>query len=188
MPRFEHCIEFPYLCLLVSGGHTMLVLAESVGSYSKLGGTIDDSVGESIDKLYSLLYPQWENLIDEKTAPGDILENLVVSTQEKIEESQDHIQQMENKKENFPLFKNDLSNINFSFSGVKAHFKRIIEKINPIKEHQKAFIAKEFLNVVFDHLIDRTRNGISYCINNSINITCLVLSGGVAGNKILQKR
>jgi len=185
MPRFERIIEFPYLCLLVSGGHTMMVLVESLGSYFKLGTTIDDSVGESIDKLYSLLYPQWESITEEKT-PGDALEDLATFAKEEIIENQS--QKIKEGGGLFSPFRSDQSHMNFSFSGIKSHFKRIIEKDNPIESSQKALIAKEFMNIIFNHLVDRTRNGISHCITNSINITCLVMSGGVARNKLLQKR
>lgn len=55
-------MEFPFICLLVSGGHTMLVLARRLGQYEVLGNTLDDSVGEAFDKVARMIDIRWTQM------------------------------------------------------------------------------------------------------------------------------
>jgi N6-L-threonylcarbamoyladenine synthase len=54
---FSEDVEFPFLALLISGGHTQLVVCRGIGNYILLGQTLDDAVGEAYDKVYNLLFP-----------------------------------------------------------------------------------------------------------------------------------
>jgi N6-L-threonylcarbamoyladenine synthase len=53
---FSEDVEFPFLALLISGGHTQLVVCRGIGNYILLGQTLDDAVGEAYDKVYNLLF------------------------------------------------------------------------------------------------------------------------------------
>eukprot|EP01047_Picozoa_sp_COSAG01_P057209 COSAG01_NODE_6585_length_3592_cov_3.100487_3_plen_146_part_00 len=68
-------LPFPFLCLLASGGHTMLVLAKGVGDYVRLGSTLDDAVGEAFDKVARALGLPW-SIDGVAAAPGAALEAL----------------------------------------------------------------------------------------------------------------
>jgi hypothetical protein len=59
---FEGDVEFPFLALLISGGHTQLVMCRGVGDYILLGNTLDDAVGEAYDKVYRLLFSNGNSL------------------------------------------------------------------------------------------------------------------------------
>lgn len=106
----EKDLQFPYLVLLVSGGHCMLVLAKTFGQYEVLGETIDDSVGEAFDKVARLL-----GLLDneEKIHPGRALELLASEgNPEAIKLTEPMLHQR---------------NCDFSFSGIKSAVRRQVE-------------------------------------------------------------
>lgn len=166
--RLTNDLEFPYLLLLTSGGHTQIILVKSVGNYEILGSTIDDAAGEAFDKTAKLLEvgypggPAIEKLIEEYA--GD-----------------------ENKYNLSPPMFNK-PNAMFSFSGLKTQVRNLIEKINPDDKDNKtkADIAASFQNAVVKSMINR----IEFAFNRSdiidLDIKNLVVAGGVAANKKLR--
>jgi N6-L-threonylcarbamoyladenine synthase len=147
---------FPYLLLLLSGGHCQCVAVQGVGQYRRLGTTIDDAVGEAFDKVAKMLGLGWPG--------GPALEALA------REGSPNH-----------PLPRPMLgrANCDFSFSGLKtavAHLLAPSEGALPRTE--AADIAASFQSAVSDVLADRARHALALMPG----ATMLVVAGGVAAN------
>ncbi|MEZ7982293.1 MAG: tRNA (adenosine(37)-N6)-threonylcarbamoyltransferase complex transferase subunit TsaD [Cytophagales bacterium] len=151
---------FPFLCLIVSGGHTKLVLVEDYLNFKTIGETRDDAIGESFDKIANLInipYPGG-SIVDLYSNNGFL-------------------------KFLFPI--SNLSNLNFSFSGIKTSFLYFL-KYNKIKD--KNFIKTNRSNICFSiqyHLISILVKKLKYSIFKT-NIFNISLSGGVAANSNLR--
>jgi N6-L-threonylcarbamoyladenine synthase len=183
--RLVEEIEFPYLLLLVSGGHCQILLAEGLGCYKKIGETIDDALGEAFDKVAQMLglpYPG-----------GPEVEKLAkIGDQKKYKFSRPLI----DTKSHQHLF-------DFSFSGLKTAVRREIEKITDMEFHHeispqkipqktKADICASFQNIVAEILVNRLQNVVNFhdafLNSNEKNIKNLVIAGGVSANKFLISR
>jgi N6-L-threonylcarbamoyladenine synthase len=145
-------LAFPFLLLLVSGGHCQLLEVRGVGAYRRLATTIDDAVGEAFDKSAKLLglgYPG-----------GPALEALA----------------LEGDGRAVPLPRPLLGSAepHFSFAGLKSAVARAVAS----GQHQAADIAASFQAAAVDCLIDRTRRAIGA----APGMTALVVAGGVAAN------
>lgn len=163
-PKTE--FKFPYLALLVSGGHTELVIFKDNLQYEVIGETIDDAAGEALDKSAKMLnlgYPG-----------GPVIERLAT--------------EVDNKDfYNFPrpmLRSNDL---NFSFSGLKTSFYYFLKKTDSVEERNGKTesvnrLASSFQEAVFDTLIKKTEKAIQ-----QTKINRLVIGGGVIANLRLRK-
>lgn len=154
--------DYPFICLLISGGHTHLWCVEDVGSYTLLGRSLDDAAGEAFDKgarLLGLGYPG-----------GPVIEAAA---------RQGHREAVQ-----FPRPLKGAPNCDFSFSGLKTalyyHLKRLP---NPITEGQRNDIAAAYQEAIIDTLIDRLRQAIS---QTGLNRICV--AGGVAANMLLRSR
>jgi len=174
-----HSISFPYLLLLVSGGHCQILLAVGVGKYRKIGETIDDALGEAFDKVAQMLgleYPGGPK-IEELAKIGD-----------------------ENKyKFSKPLFGIKEHSCNFSFSGLKTAVRRLIEKLTEceydhfsssrkLSPKQIADICASFQKIVSEILVDRLKNSLDLITKLGIKIDHLVIAGGVAANQYLYQK
>lgn len=152
---------FPYMTLLVSGGHCQILQVNNVGDYIKYGSTLDDALGEAFDKVAKMLglgYPG-----------GPIVEKLALDGDENYYKLP---QAMKGRKD-----------CDFSFSGLKTAVRIIIEKEN-LNIKTIANICASFQKTVTDILIDRLKNAVK--LNNSNRY--LVIAGGVAANQyIFQK-
>ncbi|QJC32901.1 tRNA (adenosine(37)-N6)-threonylcarbamoyltransferase complex transferase subunit TsaD [Enterobacteriaceae endosymbiont of Donacia semicuprea] len=152
--------NFPFIGLLISGGHTQLIYTYKFGIYKLLGTNIDDAVGEAFDKTSKILgldYPGGKNL--SKLAKYGIPKKFI-----------------------FPrpmiLKKN---NLNFSFSGLKTFVKNFIQK-KKLKTFQiKADIACAFEDTIIDTLYIKSLWALK-----KYNINQLVIAGGVSSNKKLR--
>ena len=162
-PILTDNIEFPYILLLISGGHSQLLIVEELGNYSQLGTTLDDAVGEAFDKgakFMGLGYPGGPEL--EKLAEmGD-------------EDSFDLPK---------PLF--GQNNCNFSFSGLKTALIRLSRTLEPVDKKTMQNMAASYQKAIVDCLIDRTKKSIEVVKDNrpDLSVKNLVASGGVAANK-----
>ncbi|MHB1686265.1 MAG: tRNA (adenosine(37)-N6)-threonylcarbamoyltransferase complex transferase subunit TsaD [Ignavibacteriaceae bacterium] len=154
--------EFPFLALVVSGGHTLLLLVEDFMKIKKLGSTVDDAAGEAFDKVSKMLglgYPG-----------GPKIQHYAMNgNADKI---------------NFPVA--ELSDpYNFSFSGLKTSVLRYLQKNFPdnknISEENLNDIAASFQNAVVKALIKNSEKALAEFEVNSI-----CLAGGVAANKALR--
>ena len=162
-------IKYPAICLLISGGHTELVLSKASGQYEKIGETQDDATGEAYDKvarLLSLPYPG-----------GPEIGRLAKLGREQSVE-----------KLNFPRPMIHSKDLNFSFSGLKTHILYFVQNylkeknITELDEVVKIKIAKEFEEAVKDVLIYKTKKAIEQTGARS-----LVVGGGVASNPYLKE-
>ena len=128
-PRIEYNLSFPYLALLVTGGHTMLVIAHKVGKYEILGMTLDDALGEAFDKTAKLL--------DIGFPGGPQIEKLAKKGSPSIELAQ-------------PLIRSN--DCNFSFSGLKTSVLKIINskrnKSNKFKSNLCCSFQYTVLNII----------------------------------------
>ena len=155
--------SFPFLVLVVSGGHTLLLLVESFTKINKLGSTVDDAAGEAFDKVSKLLgfgYPGGPQI---QKAAEDGEENLISFPIAELKEP-----------------------YNFSFSGLKTAVLRYIESnfkiIDAISQQEKSNIAAAFQNAVVKALIKKVEKAL-----NEYEVNSLSLAGGVAANAKLRK-
>lgn len=172
--RLSNDVEYPYLLLLVSGGHCQILIVKNVGEYERLGTTIDDAAGEAFDKVAKMLglaYPG-----------GPLLEKAASSGDEK----RFHLPK--------PLLNSD--DCNFSFSGLKTAVRKIIESYSTegdIKTAQLApqdlsDIAASFQYTVTDCLVRKLKKAVAIFKQKYPNGRHLVVSGGVAANTYLRNK
>ncbi|MBS0185053.1 MAG: tRNA (adenosine(37)-N6)-threonylcarbamoyltransferase complex transferase subunit TsaD [Proteobacteria bacterium] len=159
-------ISFPYLLLLISGGHTQFLWTEGVGRYKLLGTSLDDAAGEAFDKIAKLLdlgYPGGPAL--EKSAElGDS-------------------NRFELPK---PLLRT--SHCNFSFSGLKTAVLKKVETLpHPLTLQDKNDMAASFQKAVGEVLMDRCQNAFNLCKTFKPSFS-FVVAGGVASNLYLKKK
>ena len=161
--RLSNNINFPFLVLLVSGGHTQLLIAHDYNDFTLLGETLDDAVGEAFDKTAKLLGLSY---------PGG----------PKIEE----LAKKSNKKLSFslprPMYKK--KDPNFSFSGLKTAIRRITTDSK--LKNNKSDLAYDFQVAVMDCLVDRCERGIDV-FKKKYGEGFFLISGGVASNNFLRK-
>lgn len=155
-------IDFPYIALLVSGGNTSLFLIEDFYKIKQLGNTLDDAAGEAFDKV--------GKLIGLKYPAGAEIEKLASEGSENFVD--------------FPVASVS-GKYDFSFSGLKTSVLRFIQKNFPdgINEEAKRNIAASFQKVVLEALIQKTVSAVL-----EYNVKNVAVVGGVASNKLLQKR
>ena len=161
--RLVHGLPFPYLLLLLSGGHCQFQIVEGVGRYRRLGTTLDDAVGEAFDKAAKLLglgYPGGPAL-ERAAALGDA--GAVPLPR--------------------PLL--GRPGCDFSFAGLKTAVARAFAR----QPRPRAVdLAASFQAAVADILADRSRHAIAIARQLSPGLTHLVLAGGVAANQALRAR
>jgi len=165
--RLTDDVPFPYLLLLVSGGHCQLLRVEGVGRYRRLGTTLDDAIGEAFDKTAKLLgfgYPGGP-AVEAAARDGDAA-RFAFSR---------------------PLIGRD--NCNFSFAGLKTavlHAVRGLEQGGGLNAQDRADIAASFQAAAGDVIVDRTRRALARMTGDAP--PRLVVAGGVAANRYLRER
>ncbi|MCX7329166.1 MAG: tRNA (adenosine(37)-N6)-threonylcarbamoyltransferase complex transferase subunit TsaD [Hyphomicrobiales bacterium] len=163
--RLTDEVAFPYLLLLVSGGHTQLLAVRGVGDYVRLGTTIDDAVGEAFDKvakMLSLPYPGGPS-VEREALQGD-------------PEAFDFPRPMLGRPEP-----------NFSLSGLKTAVRLAAERIAPLSDQAVRDLCASFQAAVVDVMVERTRVGLKAFRAEMGKPTCLVVAGGVAANIAIQR-
>ncbi len=151
-------IKFPHLALLVSGGHTELVLLRAIGDYQLIGQTIDDAAGEAFDKSARLLgipYPG-----------GRILSELA--------------EQGDSERYRLPTGLEGKDTFDFSFSGLKTAVRRLVEVEGSSLDRNSA--AASIQRAIVSVLVKRTVNAAE-----KVEIETITLSGGVAANLCLRQ-
>lgn len=149
---------FPFLALLVSGGHTQLVVVEGIGRYTLLGESIDDAAGEAFDKTAKLMGLDY---------PGGPLLAKLAKTGDA-------------KKYAFPRPMTDRPGLDFSFSGLKTAASMVIQKEGNAAQVQ-ADIAASFQQAVVDTLLIKCRRALQ-----QTGYKRLVIAGGVSANESLR--
>jgi len=159
--HIDNGMEFPLLALVVSGGHTELILMKEHYDFNKLGETQDDAVGEAYDKIARVLglpYPGGP-IVDKKAALGK--DNL-----------------------NFPRPMIDSGDLNFSFSGLKSH---VINVHHNLKQRQVEINIEDFCasfqEAVTDVLVAKT-----IMAKEKFKVKQIIVAGGVAANSGLRKK
>jgi len=169
--RLGEDVPFPYLLLLVSGGHCQLLIVQDVGKYKRLGTTLDDAAGEAFDKTAKLLglgYPG-----------GPAVEKTAL-------ECADPAQAL--KKFPLPTPMVGKPGCDFSFSGLKTAVKRIADTLpNAIERKDAADISYSFQHSVATILNNRTERAIKEYLALNPAHPALVVAGGVAANKTLRQ-
>lgn len=151
---------FPFLALLVSGGHTQIIHVKRIGQYDIVGDTLDDAAGEAFDKTAQLLglgYPG-----------GAKLSKLAESGKPKYD---------------LPKPMLHSKDFDFSFSGLKTAVLTLVKKQPELTDIIKANIAASFQESITEVLIYKTLKAM-----NSLNLNQIVVSGGVGANKQLREK
>ncbi len=161
-------VAFPYLLLLVSGGHCQLLAVEGVGRYSRLGTTIDDALGEAYDKTAKLLglgFPGGP-AVEAAAADGDP------------------------GRFDLPRPMIRRAGCHFSVSGLKTAVRHAIVRLppGPLKERDVADLCASFQAAAGDVLVDRCRNAIETFRGRHPGAGTMVVAGGVAANRALRRR
>ncbi|MDR1025874.1 MAG: tRNA (adenosine(37)-N6)-threonylcarbamoyltransferase complex transferase subunit TsaD [Lactobacillus sp.] len=172
-PRISNDVEFPYLLLLVSGGHCQILIVKDVGEYERLGTTIDDAAGEAFDKVAKMLclgYPGGP-IIEKMAATGNP-DRFVLPR---------------------PLLRS--GDCNMSFSGLKTAVRKLIESYSEdgsvehciLNKEVTADICASFQVAVTDCLVKKLENAIEIFKEKYPEGKDVVVSGGVAANSFLRK-
>jgi N6-L-threonylcarbamoyladenine synthase len=156
----------PYLLLLVSGGHTQLLLVCDVGAYARLGTTLDDALGEAFDKTAKILglgYPGGPE-VEARAQNGDPARFA------------------------FPRPMQGRDEPHFSFSGLKTALRRQAQALAPVSEQDIADLCAAFQSAVADVVVDRTATAMALYGTHAGDKAPrhLVVAGGVAANRALR--
>lgn len=155
--------NFPFIALLVSGGHTLLIKVNNLGAYELLGDTLDDAAGEAFDKTAKCLglpYPG-----------GKALSELAQNGEARFK---------------LPIPMGNSNNLDFSFSGLKTAARQLIEKEsqNALLSHQqKCDLAASFEKAIITSLVHK-----ALAATKKTGLKRLVISGGVSANRLLRNQ
>ena len=165
-PRLLGDVQFPYLLLLISGGHTQFQLVRGVGDYKRLGTTIDDALGEAFDKTAKLLglgYPG-----------GPLVEQFATGGNA--------------NRFDLPRPLKGRAGCDFSFSGLKTAVRETAEDVGTLTDQDKADLCASFQKAVAETMQDRLKKACAmfreHCPDT--HTPTLVVAGGVAANKALR--
>ncbi|MFQ0991853.1 tRNA (adenosine(37)-N6)-threonylcarbamoyltransferase complex transferase subunit TsaD [Gilliamella apicola] len=156
--------QYPFVALLVSGGHTQLISVTGIGQYHLMGESIDDAAGEAFDKTAKLLGLDYPG--------GARLSKLA--------------EQGDSSRFHFPRPMTDRPGLDFSFSGLKTAAANTIHQYNQgveLDEQIKADIARAFEDALVDTLLIKSRRALEQTGFNR-----LVIAGGVSANKTLRNK
>jgi len=164
-PKLNVKLDYPYLLLLISGGHSQYLIVNGLGNYKRLGTTIDDALGEAYDKTAKLLgieFPGGPKL-EEFSSKGDP------------------------KKFELPKPIINKGGCNLSFAGLKTAILRIKKKIK--SDQEKYDLAASFQKTIEEILYKKTKNAFEeFKKINSVKKNYFVVAGGVAANKGLRNK
>ena len=169
-PRLTHALEFPYLMLLVSGGHCQFLLVQGPDQFRRLGGTIDDAPGEAFDKTAKLLgLPQPGGpAVEAEAALGDAA------------------------RFRFPRPLLDRPGCDLSFSGLKTALLRardaVVAEKGGLTRQDRRDLCAGFQIAVADVLAEKTRRAVAVVRAEGITPTALAVAGGVAANLTIRSR
>ena len=154
-------IKMPFICLLVSGGHSMIVDVKEKGNYEIIGQSQDDAVGEAFDKVAKLL--------DLPYPGGPYIEKLALEGNPNAYD--------------FPRPMIHSDNLDMSLSGLKTAVLYTIQKIKDLDQSKKADIAASFQKAVTDLLVTKIKKAVK-----ETNRKDVIIAGGVAANKFIRSK
>jgi N6-L-threonylcarbamoyladenine synthase len=152
-------IKMPFICLLVSGGHSMIVDVKEKGNYEIIGQSQDDAVGEAFDKVAKLL--------DLPYPGGPHIEKLALEGNPNAYD--------------FPRPMIHSNNLDMSLSGLKTAVLYTVQKIKDLDQSKKADIAASFQKAVTDLLVVKIKKAVE-----ETNRKDVIIAGGVAANKFIR--
>lgn len=169
-PRLAFNTNFPYLVLLISGGHSNFYFLKNINNYKFIGGTLDDAVGETFDKIgkaLGLKFPGGPE-VEKRAREGN--ENAFIFPK--------------------PLLKKADNDINLSFSGLKSHIVKLINnnKTNLLSKSFIDDISASFQKTISDILINKLKRAIKLCNKKYPTYENVVIVGGVASNNYLRNK
>ncbi|MDP3965686.1 MAG: tRNA (adenosine(37)-N6)-threonylcarbamoyltransferase complex transferase subunit TsaD [bacterium] len=172
-----NAVRYPLLSLLISGGHTELVLSSKWHDYKIVGATRDDAVGEAFDKVARLLglpYPG-----------GPHISALAEMSRNNAEQTRKHAEKVPHRSASVshgsafhlprPMLHDDT--LDFSFAGLKTAVLRIVQAHSPLTDEMKSRIALEFEDAVTDVLVAKTMKAV-----DEYGIQTVLVGGGVSAN------
>ena len=164
--RLLEKVEFPYLLLLISGGHTQFQIVEGVGRYHRLGTTIDDALGEAFDKVAKLLglgYPGGPQV-------------------------EAHARRGDPKRFGFPRPLKGRKDCNFSFSGLKTAVREVVNDLGTLSDQDVADVCASFEAAVAETMADRLLMAVHLfrAAHPAVESPALIVAGGVAANQTLK--
>ena len=164
--RLLQHVEFPYLLLLISGGHTQFQVVEGVGKYHRLGTTIDDALGEAFDKVAKLLglgYPG-----------GPQVEQLA--------------RRGNPQRFDLPRPLKGRKDCNFSFSGLKTAARDVVNNLGSLTDQDVADVCASFEAAVAETMADRLKMAVHLfrAAHPDVENPALIVAGGVAANQKLK--
>lgn len=160
--RLTDDIAYPYLLLLVSGGHSQIIRVNGLGDYTRIATTIDDAVGEAFDKTAKLLglgFPGGPN-VEKAAKEGDA------------------------KRFRFPMPLKGQNTLNMSFSGLKTAIRTQAQKLVPLSNQDVSDLCASMQRTVAEILADRCERAMAQCDD----LETLVVAGGVASNTQIRTR
>ena len=166
--RLTDGLDYPYLLLLVSGGHSQIVCVHGLGNYERWATTIDDAAGEVFDKTAKLLglpFPGGPN-VEKAASKGDL------------------------QRFNFPMPLKGKDTLNMSFSGLKTAIRQAAQKLSPLSEQDVADLCASLQKTMGDVLADRCAKSMKRFsgIHETNQVRSLVVAGGVASNSHIRER
>ncbi|KAL8734195.1 MAG: hypothetical protein Q9166_001681 [cf. Caloplaca sp. 2 TL-2023] len=210
-PRLVHALkarsdeksqpEFPFLSLLVSGGHTMLVHSKALTHHAIMATTLDIAIGDTIDKMARIILPAEIIQNSRDIMYGRLLERFAFPNGSQDHECVGRAGEMSSKPSSWgwalaaPLAKTRLGSrskaMDFSFTGLGSAVERIcLGKKTPMTLDERIDLAREALRVAFEHLALRVLMALQQLneahVVEAEKIETLVVSGGVASNHFLR--
>ena len=164
-PTYNNKVEYPQVCLLLTGGHTEIYHVTSKKNINLIGETLDDAVGETFDKVAKLLGLSYPG--------GPEIERRALNGDETIFDLP------------APLINED--NLNFSFSGLKTSINHIVKKNSLITEFI-ANLSASFQFCISKILIEKVNKTLKKLTEESVNVKSLSIVGGVSNNKYISKK
>lgn len=162
-PRLAEACPFPYLLLLVSGGHCQFLEVTGLGTYHRLGSTIDDAAGEAFDKLAKTLGIGFPG--------GPAVERLAT--------------QGDPARFDLPRPLLNRPNLDFSFAGLKTAAARVVEN-KPLDDQARADLCASFQQAITDCLSGKTERALAEFKGRHSGAIRLVVAGGVAANQTIR--
>ena len=164
-PTYNNKVEYPQVCLLLTGGHTEIYHVASNSNINLIGQTLDDAVGETFDKVGKLLGLSYPG--------GPEIEKRALSGDETIFD--------------LPAPLINENNLNFSFSGLKTAINHIVKK-NELSTEFINNLSASFQFCVSKILIEKVKKTLKKLSEESVNVKSLSIVGGVSNNKYISKK
>ena len=164
--RLTHDVPFPFLLLLVSGGHCQFLIVRGVGHYERLGGTVDDALGEAFDKTAKMLGMDY---------PGG------PAVERAAREGNAHAY-------TFPVPMKGREGCDFSFSGLKTAVRMKAQELGTLSPQMINDICASFQHSAGESVCDRTQHAMQAFRTQFPTGGHFVLAGGVAANQYLRRR